>query len=328
MKFRQAKLFQAGALIGALCSGAFSAAQAQDAYPSKPIHVISSQAVGGGVDALLRAIGVALGERTGQGFVVDAKPGANGLLATNACASAKPDGYTICLVNTQFVLLPSLQTKPSYDPLKSFDPVTHIVTASLALAVQKAVPATNLAQLVAYSKANPGKLNYIALGPANPVDLGLQALMRQHDISWTAIPYKGANDGMQAFAAGDVQIMFFTSLNVIAATSTGGGTMLFVTGDKRLPKHPQVPTLAETGFPNPDVSGIWFGLIAPPGTPKAIRDKLASEIAEVLKSPAIVKRASETGYDLIGNSPDQFGAFLAAERARSATALKNAPKID
>ena len=139
---------------------------AQGAYPNKPIHVVSSQGVGGGVDALLRAIGTALAEKNGQGFAVDAKPGANGLLATNACANAKPDGYTLCLVNTQYVLLPFLQNKINYDPLKDFEPVTHIVTASLALAVQKNVPVKNMAELVAFSKAHPGKLNYISLGAA------------------------------------------------------------------------------------------------------------------------------------------------------------------
>jgi tripartite-type tricarboxylate transporter receptor subunit TctC len=302
-------------------------ATAQDNYPSKPISVISSQGVGGGVDALLRAIGQGLAERTGHGFTVDAKPGANGLLATNACANAKPDGYTICLVNTQYVLLPYLMSKPGYDPIKDFEPVTHVVTASLALAVQKDVPAKTLPELIAYSKANPGKLNYISLGAANPVDLGVEMLMRQHNVNWTAIPYKGAADSTLAFQAGDVQLMFITSLNVLAATKNGAGTMLFVTGDKRLPNS-STPTLAETPMPNAAIGGIWFGLIAPPGTPKAVREKLAREIAEVLKQPGIVKRAAETGYDLVGNGPDQFGAFLAKERTQAGAMLTGKPKLN
>jgi tripartite-type tricarboxylate transporter receptor subunit TctC len=302
-------------------------ARAQDTYPNKPIQVISSQGVGGGVDALLRAIGQGLAERTGHGFTVDARPGANGLLATNACANGKPDGYTVCLVNTQFVLLPFLQTKPTYDPVKDFEPVTHIVTASLALAVQKDVPARTLPELIAYSRANPGKLNYISLGAANPVDLGVELLMRQHGVNWTAIPYKGAADSTLAFQAGDVQLMFITSLNVMAATANGAGTMLFVTGDKRLPKVP-VPTLNETGMPNPAVGGIWFGLVAPPGTPKALRDKLAREVAEVLKRPDIVQRAGETGYQLVGSTPDQFGTFMGKERTQAGALLAGKPKIN
>ncbi len=302
-------------------------AQAQDNYPSKPITVISSQGVGGGVDALLRAIGTGLAARLGHGFVVEAKPGANGLLATNGCANAKPDGYTFCLVNTQFVLLPNLLTRPTYDPIADFEPVSHLVTASLALAVQKDVPAKTMPQLIAYSKANPGKLNYISLGAANPVDLGLEIMMRQHGVNWTAIPYKGAADSTLAFLAGDVQLMYITSLNVMAATSNGSGTMLFVTGEKRLPKLP-VPTLHEIGMPNPALGGIWFGLIAPRGTPKPIREKLAREIAEVLKQPAMVQRANETGYELVGNGPDQFGSFLLTQRDQAGVALAGKPKIN
>jgi len=310
--------------LGLLASGG---ASAQDNYPSKPIQLISSQGVGGGVDALLRAIGQGLSERTGHGFTVDARPGANGLLATNACANAKPDGYTVCLVNTQFVLLPFLQTKPTYDPIKDFEPVTHIVTASLALAVQKNVPARTLPELIAYSKANPGKLNYISLGAANPVDLGIELLMRQHGVDWKAIPYRGAADSTLAFHSGDVQLMFITSLNVMAAVANGSGTMLFVTGNKRLPKSP-VPTLAETGFPNAAIGGIWFALIAPPGTPKPLREKLAREIAEVLKRPDVLIRAEETGYELVGNTPDQFGAFLVKERSQAGPLLAGKQKIN
>jgi len=312
-------------LMGVLLS---MSVYAQGAYPTKPIHVVSSQGVGGGVDALLRAIGTALAEKNGQGFVVDAKPGANGLLATNACANAKPDGYTMCLVNTQYVFLPFLQNKINYDPLKDFEPVTHIVTASLALAVQKNVPVKNMAELISFSKANPGKLNYISLGAANPVDLGVEAIMKQHGVTWTAIPFKGAADSTMAFLSGDVQLMFITTLNVLSATANGSGTVLFVTGDKRLEKQAQIPTLAETGFNNSSVSGIWFGLIAPPGTPKNLREKLAKDIAEILKSPAIAQKAGDTGYELISNSPDQFGAFLQREQQLGAQALKGRKKSD
>ena len=302
--------------------------RAEEAYPDRALKVISTQGVGGGVDALLRAIGNALAERTGKGFVVESRPGANGLLATNACAGAKPDGYTVCLVNTQFSLLPSIQSKPAYDPVKDFEPVTHIVTASLALAAQKSVPVNNLAELIEYSKKNPGKLNYIALGAANPVDLGLEQLMRQHGIKWTGIPYKGAADGGLAFAAGDVHLMFFTSLNVLAATANGDGKMLFVTGDEHLYQKQDVPTLAETGFPNPNVSGIWFGLIAPPGTPLALREKLAAHVSEILKRPDIVTRARDTGYQLVGDTPEKFGAFIKKEAARGAVDLADKPKIN
>ncbi len=155
----------------------------------------------------------------------------------------------------------------------------------------------------------------------------MELLMRQHGVNWTAIPYKGAADSTLAFQAGDVQLMFITSLNVMAATNNGNGTMLFVTGDKRLPKVP-TPTLTETGLGNPAIGGIWFGLIAPPGTPKAMRDKIAREVAEVLKRPDIVQRAGETGYELVGSMPDQFGAFMAKERTQIAPLLAGKPKIN
>lgn len=315
----------AGALL--LAAAAHEAnAQSADAYPSKPVQIVSSQAVGGGVDALLRAIAQTMGEN-GANVVVDARPGANGLLATNACKAARPDGYTYCLVNTQYALLPHLQLKPAYDPVKDFDAVTHIITAPLALGVNKNVPAKTLKQLIDYTKTLPaGKLNYIALGSANPVDLGVEALMRQNNINWTPIPYKGAGDGMLAFGANDVQLMFFTSINVVTATANGAGTVLFITGDKRLPSMPGIPTLAETGFANPEVGGIWFGLIAPPGTPKPVREKFARLVADTLKVPAVAKRANDSGYEVVGNQPDEFARAIAEQSAQSAKALANKPK--
>jgi tripartite-type tricarboxylate transporter receptor subunit TctC len=316
-------------VVAGLAAVAWHAAPAlaQDAgYPSKPIQIVSSQGVGGGVDALLRAIGSALGEK-GVSVVIDSKPGANGLLATNACKTARPDGYTFCLVNTQYVLLPYLQTKPAYDPVKDFEPVTHIITASLALGINKHVPAKSFKELIDYSKAHPGLLNYVALGPANPVDIGVETLMKQHGVQWVPIPYKGAGDAALAFGANDVQITFITSINVASVTANGGGKVLFVTGDKHAPMLPGVPTLAETGMPNPAVGGIWFGLIAPPGTPKALRDKFAALVADTLKLPAVAQRAAENGYDTVGNTPEQFARFIVQEGASSAKALAGKPKL-
>ncbi len=312
------------ACLLALAAGA--QAQSADGYPAKPIQVISSQGVGGGVDAMLRAIAAALGEK-GVTMTVDAKPGGNGLLATNACKTARPDGYTFCLVNSQYVLLPYLQSHPAYDPVKDFEPVSHIITASLALGINKQVPAKDFKELIAYSRAHPGQLNYVALGPANPVDIGVEALMQQHGLSWVPIPYKGAGDAAIAFGANDVQITFITSVNVASVTANGGGRVLFVTGDRHVPLLPGVPTLAETDMPNPAVGGIWFGFIAPPGTPKGVREKFARLVADTLKLPAVARRADENGYELVGNTPDQFGKFIAQEGAQSAKALAGKPKI-
>ncbi|MEP9379076.1 tripartite tricarboxylate transporter substrate binding protein [Aquabacter sp. CN5-332] len=312
----------AAALMGACAA---MPAAAETGYPSRAIQVISSQAAGGGVDALLRTIANVFQQRTNQAMVIDPRPGANGLLAVNACANARPDGYTVCLVNTQFVIIPSIEAKPPYN-VKDFAPVTHISTASLAFEVNNSVAAKTIPELVAYSKANPGKLNYVALGQANPVDMGMVALMKQFEVDWTAIQYRGANDSMLAMARNEVQIMFITSPNVIASVKAGAGHVLFVTGEKRVTEMPDVPTLSELGYANPNVTGIWFGLIAPAGTPKEIRDKLAKEISEILKAPEIRNRAAEIGAELVGNTPEEFGRFIAAEQVRGVALFKDQQK--
>ncbi len=311
----------------ATCSAALlglAPANAQDAYPSKPIQLISSQGVGGGVDTLLRAISITMSAK-GVNVVVDARPGANGQLAVNACKTARPDGYTYCLVNTQFVMLPHLQTKPAYDELKDFDPVTHLITSPAVLAVTSQVPVKTFKELVAYSAARPSELNYVSHGPANPGDVGIEEVMRQVGVSWTPIPYKGAADAGLAFAKHEVQISFSTAVNIATMISGDRGKALLVTSDKRLPTMPGVPTLSELGLSS-TVSGIWMGVIAPKGTPKAMREKFAALLAETLKAESVRQRALDSGYELVGNTPDQFGRFIATETAVAAKALAGKPK--
>lgn len=317
-----------GVTMGTIAAiAAFPAAAQTAGYPARQIHVISSQAVGGGVDALTRVVGQALQEKGQPGFSVEARPGANGVLAVNGCAAAKPDGYTVCLVNPQFNFVPLIFSKSPYDPTK-FEPVTLIVNSPYAFGLQKSVPAKNLTELIAYSKANPGKLNFVSLGNAHPVDLAVERLMSEWGVKWTPIPYKGANDSMAAFAQGDVHVMFITTPNVATSVQGGHGSALFVTSKRRVANLANVPTLEELGRPVAGAEGLWFGLIAPPGTPRDLMTKLAADIAGVLKQPAIAARAETLGFELVANTPDEFGRVLSSERAKATEMLKDRPKIN
>jgi tripartite-type tricarboxylate transporter receptor subunit TctC len=309
----------------ALVAGAFALAAsvglAQPNYPSAPVRVIIPLAPGGAIDVMVRALGKAFEQRTGQPFVVESRAGANTIIAANACKAAPPDGSTICLLSRSSVSInPTLYKNLSYDPLKDFEPITNIAFAHQVLIMHKGVPVNDFKQLVAYSKQHPDKLNFGSFGVGGDTHLVVEWLKHETGAQLTHIPFKGAADAMLAFKAGDIQLIYLIIGNPDIARQVNEGEVkgLLVPGAKRNPLVPGVPTFAEAGL-SPDQSAFetWFGMFAPKGTPAAIVRKLNAEFAAIVKAPAFAEQyLISKAFEPVGDPSDAFAKFIVEDQKK------------
>lgn len=292
-------------------------------YPSKPIRIVVPYPAGGGIDLLGRAIGNALSQRWGQPVVIENKPGSGTIVAAEQVARAAPDGHTLLLTtDATMTINPHLYAKLPYDPVKDFAPVMQLVFLNQLLLANPAVPANSLAELIAYARTNPGKLNYASYGSGSQPHLAMEMLKSQAGIDIVHVPYKGISQAMPAAIAGEVQLTFSGAASSIAHIKGGRLKALAIGGRSRLSLLPEVPTFAESGFPDIP-SNAWFGLFAPAGTPRAVVAKLHGDVTRILKKPEFNQReVVNKGYELVASSPAEFAAFLAADLARNARAVK------
>jgi tripartite-type tricarboxylate transporter receptor subunit TctC len=302
--------------------GVFSAAGlAQTSYPSAPIRVIIPLAPGGAIDVMVRALGKAFEQRNPYGFVVESRAGANTIIAANACKAAPPDGGAICLLSRSSVSLnPTLYKNLSYDPIKDFEPITNLAFAHQVLILNKNVPVKDFKELVAYSKANPDKLNFGSFGVGGDTHLVVEWLKHETGAKLAHIPYKGASDAMLAFKSGDIQLLYLIIGNPDIARQINEGEVkgLLVPGSRRNALVPDVPSFAEAGL-SPDQSAFetWFGMFAPKGTPAATDDKLNAEFSAIVKSPDFAKEyLVSKGFDPVGDSREDFASFIVADQAK------------
>lgn len=290
-------------------------AVAQGAFPARPVKVINPLPPGGIMDAMLRRIGVAYQEKTGQPLVVENKSGANTIIAAESCAKSPPDGYTICMLSSSTTSLnPHLYKKLPYSVPGSFEPITQIAVATQVLVANKTVPAANLADVVKFAKANPDKLNYASFGIGNDGHLALEWLTKTSGANMKHIPYRGAAPAMLAFRADEVQVMFLILGNpgIVDQIKAGEIKALAVTGNQRSSILPEVPTFAESGYAYQGQS--WFGFFAPAGTPRAVVDKLHADLAGIINSPDLRKGFFEpSGFNPVGSTPAEFATFIAAD---------------
>jgi tripartite-type tricarboxylate transporter receptor subunit TctC len=319
------RIVVAAVASGSLMLGSLEA-PAQQPYPSKPIRVIIPTVAGGSADNMIRAVGQAFAERNGQPFLIESRPGANSIIAAETCAKAAADGYTFCLLTRSTISLnPSLYAKKlPYDPGTSFEPITGLVIGQEVLVLHPSIPANTTGELVAYSKQHPEKINYASSGIGSNAHLMMERFKRHIGGQFTHIPYKGASQGPQAFAAGDVQLMYLGVGNpgVLAQIRAGKSNALLVSGDRRIPSLPNVPTFVEAGYRGFDAPN-WFGTFAPAGTPKNIVAKLASEMTAIVRSPAFGdKFLAPSGYHGFGGTPEEFARFLAEDRKSGAALVK------
>ena len=314
-------LITALATAGFACAGP-AAAQTTD-YPTKPVRVLIGFPPGQATDTLGRAVAQKLQEAWGQQFYVDNKPGASGSIATQMAMQSPPDGYTL-LVSSSGVLAvnPHLFTKLAYDPVKDFVPVAGIGVVPLVLVANNQFPAANLKELVAAAKAKPGGINYASSGIGITNHLVMSMFLSASGVNMTHVPYKGGPPALTDLMGGQVQVMFETSVAALPFVKQGRLRALAVSSLERVPAAPDVPTVAEQGFPG--FSGVpWVSLMAPAGTPKPIVDKLHAEVNRILQTPAMRDTFAAQGVVPMVMTQPELSAFIKAEISKWGKAVKD-----
>ena len=309
-------------LLIALAAFAASPDVSAQSYPAKPVRLIVADAAGGAPDQLARIVAQKLSDALGQQVFVDNRPGAAGVLGADLAAHAPADGHTLLLTTTAiYAILPSLKKGLPYDVQKDFAPVITTSNQPSVLAVNAALPVKSLAELVAYAKANPGKINYASVGNGSSSHLTMELLKSAAGFDATHIPFNGSPPAVTSTIQGETQMLFAVMQPLKAQIDAGKLRAIAVTTAKRFPLLPDLPSIAESGYPAV-VSDAWNGIVVPAGTPKAIIDKLNAEINAVLKMPDVVQKMQAQGFDLVGGTPEQFGALLKAEVDRWAPVIK------
>ena len=290
-------------------------AQAQT-YPSKPIRFIVPFPPGGGTDTNSRALTQRIAKNTGWTFVVDNKPGAGGNIGAEQAAKAPPDGYTLVLGQTSNLAInPALYAKLPYDPLRDLSPVALLVSAPVVLVVNANSKTRSLADLLVAARSDPGGVTYASPGNGTVSHLAGELLQRASGVKLTHVPYKGASQALTDTLGGQVQSFMSSVPSALGQLRGGKLRALAVTSAKRSPELPDVPTIAESGYPGFEAN-TWYGLLAPAGTPAPIVALLNSEVNRVLATPEVRGRLASEGGDTLGGSPEQFASFLKAEHAK------------
>jgi tripartite-type tricarboxylate transporter receptor subunit TctC len=323
-------LMTAGVIVGAiLLIGAMISPLGAQSYPNKPIRFILPMAPGGAVDILGRIIGSKLAERLGQPVVPENRPGAGGNLGLEFTAKARPDGYTIVLGNPGLATSPSLYRKLTFDSIKDFAPISLTSQVHLVLIVHPSLPVKNLKDLVEHAKANPGKLNYGSTGIGSVTHLANELLKTLVKIDTVHVPYKSAGPALIGLMSGEVGMQVLSTPAAIAQIQAGKVRALAVLSNERAPSLPNVPTAKEAGIDNWEVT-IWYGLLAPAGTPRDIVHRLNAEWVKIAAMPDVIeKMRSAGGAEPLSGTPEQFSEFIKAETVRWAKVIKEANlKID
>jgi tripartite-type tricarboxylate transporter receptor subunit TctC len=314
---RPAHATAAAALFFCACAG-----YAQT-YPIKQIRIVVPFAPGGGTDILTRILLPKLTEFLRQQLIVDNRPGAGSRIGTELVAKAAADGYTILIVDTAFMTNPSLYSKLPYDSTRDFAPVSLSATAPVIMIVHPSVPVRTVKELIALARAQPGALNFASGGPGSSTHLGVELLKYVARIDLVHIPYKGTGPAVADVLGGQVTMMFAGISSVRQHVERDRLRAIAVTGDKRSPAMPKVPTFGEAGMKAVDASSYW-GALAPARTPQDAVDKLAATMAQVLKMPDIREKLVELGFEPIGGGPSEFAALIARETDKWAKVIKAA----
>jgi tripartite-type tricarboxylate transporter receptor subunit TctC len=304
-------------LFGALAIGlaASAAAYAQD-WPQKPVTLVVPFPPGGSTDMVARAIGPKLTEKLGQPFPVDNKAGATGTIGATLVKRAAPDGYTFLVTSLgPLVIAPHLIKGMQYDALKDFDLITVAVQAPNVLVVPAASPHKTVADVIAHEKKNPGKMSFASSGNGSSDHLTAELFWQQTGTTGLHVPYKGGAPAMTDLLGGQVDASFQNINAVVPHIKSGKLKALAVTGDKRSPVLPEVPTMSEAGVKNVEVYS-WQAVVAPKGLPPALRTKAAESVVAALNDPAIKQQFTSIGLEVVGNTPAQFATFQQQEFAR------------
>ncbi|HEX4326154.1 MAG TPA: tripartite tricarboxylate transporter substrate binding protein [Burkholderiales bacterium] len=290
-----------------------TASPAAEPYPSRPVRVIVPFSPGGGADVIARMVFTRVSAHVGQPFIIDNRGSAGGIVGTDAVTKAAPDGYTILLGQTgPNAINPALFAKLPYDPVADLAPVTQLTTYPYVIAENPAAPAKTLKELVAQAKEKPNTVSFGTAGTGSSAQLVAELLMRAAGISLVHIPYKGGGPALADAVGNVVTLVFADTAATTPFVHSGRLRALAVTGPHRSPLLPDTPTLAEAGYAAAEAS-VWHAVYAPAQTPPEIIRKLNSELGMVLKDPEVRDRLAKDGYELVGSTPEAFGAFTAAE---------------
>ena len=315
-------------ILGTVLAAAIAAALlpmtgSAQTYPAKPVRIIVGLAPGGGNDTMARLIGQKLSQTLKQQFVVDNRPGAGGLIAGEVVAKSPPDGYTLLLGNVAMLaIIPNIQKKVPYDPLKDFTPISLMATAPLLVVVHPSLPVHSIKQLIAFAKAKPNELNYASNGIGSSTHLATELFKVMTGTKMTHVPYKGLSPATVDLLSGQVPVMFSSAVAMTPHVTSGRLRALAITGATRSKALPQVPTVAEAGVPGYE-AGSWYGILGPSGMDRGIVDLLSREIAAAMKAPDVQQRLDSEGVVAIGSTPAEFAAHIKKEHARMAQVVKS-----
>ncbi|AZW29675.1 tripartite tricarboxylate transporter family receptor [Bordetella bronchiseptica GA96-01] len=317
---RAASLAMRVLLAGGLAAGA--AAQAAPAYPDKPVRLIVPFAAGGFSDVLTRVVGAALAEKWGQPVVVENRAGANGVIGTTAAARAAPDGYTLLVTLDSHVSNNFLVKSLPYDTMRDFAPIAFLGTAPMVLMAYPAFPAANVADVVRLAKAQPNGINYGTLGSGSQIHMAARMLETAADIQMTPVPYKGGGPAVSDLMAGHIQLLFASVTSSLPVIQQKRAKALAVVFPKRLAALPDVPTMAEQGYPAVEKVGFWFGVMAPAGTPAPVIEQVQADLMAVVAQPDVARRLGDMGLQMQPMGPAEFGDFVKSELDRWAGLVK------
>jgi tripartite-type tricarboxylate transporter receptor subunit TctC len=293
-------------------------------YPSKPVRWVVPFPAGGSADLMARMIAPDLGKSLGQQVVVENRPGASAIVGAEYVAKSAADGHTILQCNVgQMAINPSLYPKLPYDPLRDFAPITVIASVDNVMVVTPSLPANSVRELIELARKHPGQLNFTSSGAGSLTHLTGELMKRQAKIQMVHVSYKGSAPAAVDTMAGFVQIMYDNLPGALENIKAGKLKALAILSRERSPALPQVPTLHESGFPGYDMVS-WQCVAAPAGTPRAVVDRLSTEIAAVLKTPPIRDRMATLGAKVVANTPDEFAKYLRDESAKWSKAVRDA----
>jgi tripartite-type tricarboxylate transporter receptor subunit TctC len=296
-------------------SGGLAGVAQAEGFPSKPVRLIVPFAAGGGGDGAARSLVQALATRLGQQVIIDNRGGAGGIIGMEIAATSVPDGYTLLLSTAGFAALPALHKKLPFDPVRDFTGVIVAESGIYILVVNPASPQKSVKELIAYAKANPGKLDFASAGFGSTIHLAGELFKSMAQINMVHVPYKGAGPAVTDVIGGQVQTMFASALNALPMIKAGKLRALAVTSTRRSTLTPELPTIAESGVPGFEVVG-WYGLAAPARTPRSVVLQLNAQANRALKSTELVDLLQVQGLEPVGGTPEEATALIKNDVAR------------
>ncbi|MGH8635201.1 MAG: Bug family tripartite tricarboxylate transporter substrate binding protein [Burkholderiales bacterium] len=313
------KLNSAVPLVAACVACAWAlpsgAAFAQEKYPSRPIRLVIPFAPGGGSDVTARLLGPRIAERMGQPLVIDNRPAASGVVGADIVAKAVPDGYTLLGTTVTFVINGTLQKGLPYDAFKDFTPITQAIVSPFGLLLHPSVPAKTVKELIAYARANPGKLLYGSSGPGSSPHLSAELFLSMAGLKMTHVPYKGIAPAITAQLGNEVQLTFSNVFSTLGHWKSGRLRLVAHGGSKRAESFPDIPTMAESGLPGYESSN-WYGYVTTARTPRAIIQTLNQAFVAAVNQPEVRKILVAQGNDVIANTPEEFAKVIQADAER------------